>query len=185
MLVSAAVMAGIPPELCSNLTLLLMDERYGPIGHPDSNWQALQDAGFVPGQATALQVLQPHLDAAETARHFEADAQELLNGAAVVIGQIGIGADGHIAGILPDSAAAREESALVCAYESEPYSRITMTFPALRRIDAAYVFAFGETKRKALEQLQDASLPLVQQPAQLLKELPEVYIYNDQIGESI
>jgi hypothetical protein len=29
------------------------------------------------------------------------------------------------------------------------------------------------------------SLPYREQPAQLLKELPEAYIYNDQIGDNI
>lgn len=182
-LIAAAVMTGIPQGLVSGLTLMLLDERYGPVGHTDSNWQALHDGGFLPGEAHVLPVLQEGLDAAATAKQFDARAHEVLEGAALVIGQIGIGADGHVAGILPNSPAAHENSALVCAYESDPYSRITMTFPALRRLDAAYVFAFGDSKQQALMQLREQNRPLGEQPAQVLKEIPEVYIYNDQIGD--
>src|SRR3990167_2269790 len=30
-----------------NLTILLSDERFGKVGHADSNWRLLQDAGFI------------------------------------------------------------------------------------------------------------------------------------------
>jgi 6-phosphogluconolactonase/glucosamine-6-phosphate isomerase/deaminase len=40
------VMDSIDDSLTPNLSLLLADERFGPVGHHDSNWQQLLDAGF-------------------------------------------------------------------------------------------------------------------------------------------
>ncbi len=100
-----------------------------------------------------------------------------------MIGQLGIGTDGHIAGILPGSAAAHETSALVAAYDAAPFKRLTVTFQVLRQIDAAFVFAFGKPKRKTLEILKAGSMGTIDQPAGILHELQEAYVYNDQVGE--
>jgi 6-phosphogluconolactonase/glucosamine-6-phosphate isomerase/deaminase len=54
-----------------------------------------------------------------------------------------------------------------------------LTFPALRHITAAYAFAFGNTKQQALSTLKDRSVPPREQPAQILKQLPEAYVYSD------
>jgi hypothetical protein len=53
---------------------------------------------------------------------------------------------------------------------------------AKNHIDSAYVFTFGEAKRPQLEILLNSDVPLSHQPAQLLKQLPEAYVYNDQIA---
>ena len=36
----------IKEKLSDNLVVALVDERYGPVGHPDSNWFKLEIAGF-------------------------------------------------------------------------------------------------------------------------------------------
>ncbi len=64
-------------------------------------------------------------------------------------------------------------------------TRLTLTFSALRQLTAAYVFAFGKPKQKTLMSLQKEALPLEQQPAQILNELPEAYLYSDQVGEHV
>jgi 6-phosphogluconolactonase len=180
---SVEIMNSITSPLSENLSVLLVDERYGPAGHSDSNWQQLLEAGFQSKQATAWPVLTDNLSFTETATKYNELARQRLDEAGVVIAQLGIGSDGHIAGILPGSSAANEEKATVVGYDSETYQRLTMTFPALEQIDVAYVFAFGQSKAEALKQLHDKQLPRQQQPAQVLRNLPEAYIYNDQIGE--
>ena len=176
----AAVMHRIPEGLTHSLTVLLTDERYGDVNHPDSNAYQLQQAGFDPKQGTFLPVLTGSSLAA-TVTAYEQTVKDQFAANEIFIGQSGIGADGHIAGILPNSPAAREEHALVYGYATDTYTRITLTFPALRRLSLAYSFVYGDTKHQTLEQLRDQTLPLITQPSQILKYIPQAYVYNDQV----
>ncbi|HVU59596.1 MAG TPA: 6-phosphogluconolactonase [Candidatus Saccharimonadales bacterium] len=176
------VMTALPDGHTKHLTILPGDERYGPVGHLNSNVKQLYDAGFDPKHAKFIPILHDKpLD--ETTRVFEETAGKLFAASDVVIGQFGIGPDGHIAAILPHSAGATALGELAVDYETPgAFTRITLTFPALRRVQTAFVFAYGESKRSTLTQLRDETMPLDIQPAQILKAIPEVYIYNDQVA---
>jgi 6-phosphogluconolactonase/glucosamine-6-phosphate isomerase/deaminase len=175
------VMATIPRELTKHLSILLVDERYGPVGHAESNWQKLLQAGFDPHEATVLTVLQEGLDFTDTTLRYKQLAEAAFENNDCVIAQLGIGDDGHTAGIMvgtPDNQTAE----LVSNETTATFQRMSLTYAALRRINTAYAFAFGENKRQALQQLQ-TDLPFETQPSQVLKDVAEAYIYNDQIGE--
>lgn len=177
------VMDTIGDEQSKNLTLALGDERFGPPGHKDSNWQQLNDAGFDPKSARTVSVLQADLkDMYEAAKQYGIVLQDVFAENDVIVGQYGMGPDGHMAGIKPGSPAVNADG-LVTAYQWDDYQRITTTFEAIKRCDVAFLFAEGEAKRPMLENLQ-RDLPLDEQPAQILKQLPEAYVYNDQIGEN-
>jgi 6-phosphogluconolactonase/glucosamine-6-phosphate isomerase/deaminase len=182
---SVTIMANIEPALQSTLIIMLSDERYGPVGHPDSNFQQLQDKGFSVSGATLIPTLQPGLSLDETATAYAAIIQEQFSAAEIIISQLGIGADGHIAGILPESPAASSPDALVIGYQSNPFERITCTFRALQAIDANYSLVYGADKQDALTRLQQNEVALVEQPSQILKQLPEAYVYNDQVGDAL
>lgn len=179
---SVKVMAALDEETTKNLAIFLTDERYGEVGHADSNAQQLQDAGFNPKQAVFVPVL-TGLSLPETQARYDQAIQRALEHADIVIAQFGIGADGHLAGILPHSVAIAA-TGWVIGYEAPPYTRVTLTFKALKHIHVAVAMAFGEDKRPALQRLRDETLPLADQPSQILKELPEADIYNDQLGEA-
>ena len=176
-------MKAIPADLTDELTVTLTDERYGPVDHPDSNLRQLYEAGFNPRQARVLPVLEADKSLEQTTGHYQRLAKQAFADSDIVIATFGIGADGHIAGILPDSPAAYEEEQWTAGYNAGNFMRLTLTFPALRHIDIAYALAFGEAKRAALTKLQSTSTTLKDQPAQILKELPEVYLYSDQVKE--
>jgi len=178
---SVAVMAQLPDELTRHLTIMLTDERYGDVGHDDSNAHQLDESGFMPRQATVVPVLQAGLDIAETTRQYGISFHEASQAADVIIGQFGMGSDGHIAGILPGSPAITSVD-YAAAYNTEQYDRITLTPKALLKLTTAYVFALGNDKLPALEALSKLNTPVAEQPAQLLKQLSEVYVYNDQIS---
>lgn len=161
------------------LTVALTDERYGPVGHADSNWQQLLDAGFDMSGIVAIPVL-TDASLAETVETYEKGIGELF-GRAHIIAQFGIGADGHIAGVLPHTIGVSSD-ALVCGYEAGPYTRVTLTLSAIERINAAYAFAFGAGKHDVLARLQNEDVPLTDMPAQVLKRIPEAYLYSDQIA---
>lgn len=178
---SVAIMKALPAGKLANLTCMLTDERYGKPGHTDSNWQQLAEAGFMDRHVRFLTTLAPDLTIEDTCRQFAEVAEAAMDQADVIIGQFGIGGDGHIAGVLPRTAAVTDDADnLVVGYDGGTYQRITLTPPALRRIDAAYAFVYGESKQAALSRLKAENLPLAEQPSQILKELPEAHVYTDQ-----
>ncbi len=165
-------------ELLDNLTVALTDERYGPVGHPDSNWKQLQDTGIDLSGVKSFSIL-GNSSLAETVSHYGETIQKILPSVDVIVGQFGMGADGHIAGILPHSPAVSETSLPTAGYESTPFTRVTLTFPVLRQIDVAYMFVANATKKDAIERLHKNDVALADQPAQILQEIPEVYVYVD------
>lgn len=173
-------------ETRCHIAIMLTDERYGIYDHPDSNARQLREAGFDASEATFIPVLTPeNLSLEATCSRYNEALRTAFAYADVVIGQFGIGPDGHIAGILPHSSAVRARK-LVAGYDAGNFIRITMTPPAFSHIGVAYAFAGGSTKHAALLSLQQKKLALSVQPAQILRRVAESYIYNDQVeGESI
>jgi 6-phosphogluconolactonase/glucosamine-6-phosphate isomerase/deaminase len=162
---------------------MLTDERYGSPEHAESNWAQLIRAGFKAEPATLLPVLQTDLDFEATVERYNQLAKQALKDHDTIIAQLGIGEHGELAGILPASPATVETRDLVVGYQSTPFLRITLTFAALSQITAAYIFAFGNIKHRTLSLLRHKTLPPNEQPSQILKQLPEAYIYSDQFGE--
>ncbi len=175
------VMRLIPEDLSSKLHIMLTDERYGPVGHPDSNFRQLEQAGFDPKISRFIPVLQSGHDMAETAMQYAKAFDEESSDAGYIIAQFGVGPDSHIAGILPGSVATSSED-LVVGYKTETHSRITLTFPALKRIDTAFACVYGENKRQALEKLHNIPEKLGEEPCQILRSIPESYVYNNVIA---
>jgi 6-phosphogluconolactonase len=169
-------------EELARLSISLTDERYGPAGHPDSNWKQLLDTGFDLEGISFFHILKG-LPLEETVRDYGEHLEDAFKKADFIIAQFGIGADGHIAGMLPHKGATNKTSAAY-GYEDKPFTRISMTMPMIRRVDRAFMFAFGESKREALEKLK-RDLSLEEEPAQVLKllnsSIAEVEVFSDQV----
>lgn len=182
--ITVEVIKNIKDELTSNLIIILGDERYGPLNHRSSNAKQLYDAGFKSKQANFIPVLYDNLNLDETIKRYEMNLRESFLQADTVIGQFGIGQDGHLAGILPHSSATSSNK-LIASYQTNDYRRLTIASQAFKKIKVAYTFALGSDKEKTIDQLHDLLLPFNDQPAQILKALPEAYIYNSYIGDKI
>ncbi len=166
-----------------HLTIMLIDERFGDVGHIDSNWAQLEQAGFMIAGPTYIA---PYTSAektlAEAVVRYEAILQERYNGGDYLFAQLGMGDDGHTSGILPGSQAAAEIAPLVTGYERGPYQRLTTTFAALRRLNEIALVAFGSQKAAQLARLTE-TIPLQEQPVQIIKDIPLVTIYTDYIPD--
>lgn len=167
-------------ELKNQLTIGLIDERYGPVGHADSNWTKLMKAGFNTGQTRLLPVLENDLSLEETAENYEEKLARATEENHQVIGLFGMGPDGHTAGILPDSPAVESKN-LVAYFKGPDFERITTTPIYFNLIDIAFLIAYGEGKRPVLEKLKK-DLPVRVQPAQALKDTKQFIVYNDQLS---
>ncbi len=176
------VMAAISNNESAKLAIILSDERFGPPGHENSNLVQLYKAGFNPKKAIVVPVLRSMATLTTTVDLYSKAAQTAFTAADNVIIQLGMGADGHVAGILPSSPAAVETKKWVISYTSEPFTRITLSPFALKQAQQGFIVAFGKVKQPALVNLRDKKLPIKKQPAQLVKKIPKAYIINDQIG---
>lgn len=164
----------------NGLTLMLSDERYGPIDHKDSNYFQLKKAGLNLSGAT----FEPTLNGSsfeENLVYANHLAERLFKDADKIIAFLGMGSDGHIAGILPNSPAVNSSDLIAC-YQAADFTRITLTPEAfLSGVDEVVIGAFGESKKPQLKALKDQVLPINDQPAQLLKRIKKTIIFNDQI----
>ncbi len=167
----------------ARLTLALTDERYGPVGHADSNWAQLVETGVDLNGFTSVPILTGG-SLEETVAAYSGRIAPILNavGSAggLIIALFGIGPDGHIAGIIPHSPAV-DAPGLVYGYDAGIFTRITLTAPVLKMASAAYVFAFGSSKKDALERLRDGKASFADEPAVILRDIPEAFVYNDQV----
>ena len=164
----------------SSLSVMLTDERYGPIDHVDSNWYKLIQMGFSLPQAKLIPTLtgDNHII---TTNKFEATLKSELENAEFKIGLFGIGIDGHTAGILPDTDAVNFNN-FACGYDTSIFSRITITPKTIEKLDEAVVWGQGEAKWHVLKDLEQ-EIDIKKQPAQILKKVPLLTIFTDYVKE--
>ncbi|OHA15534.1 MAG: hypothetical protein A3H57_00240 [Candidatus Taylorbacteria bacterium RIFCSPLOWO2_02_FULL_43_11] len=163
-----------------NLVIMQCDERYGPKGHKDSNWAQLLDLHF-PIENIENYPLLVDLPLLQTAEKYGEIVKEQFKKAEIIIGQFGIGADGHIAGILPKSPALKATKPVVGYEKGGAFTRLSITPNYLLQITEAYVFAFGPSKREAIQKLKNNKESVENLPAILFYEIPKVNFYTDQV----
>ncbi len=181
--IAAEVSKALPEEIFDNLTVALTDERYGTPGHVDSNYRQLYEAGFQINKEHFTDILESNASFIDTIVSTNLRLQRFFISNEVVIGFFGMGADGHIAGILPDSPTTQEYTAWYAGYDAGNFKRMTLTPFAFSQINIAIVSAFGAEKRKALDMLHTHNVPIEKQPAQIVKQIAKARIYNDYIGD--
>jgi len=160
----------------NNLTIMLTDERYGPVNHADSNWYKLIQTGFVLPQAKLIPILTG--DSREiTTEKFKANLGQEFKNSEYKIGLFGVGVDGHTAGILPETVAVHSKD-FACGYDTSVFSRVTITPPTIEKLDEAVAWIQGEEKWKVLKDLE-RDIDIVKQPAQILKKVPLLTIFTD------
>lgn len=161
----------------SNLVVSLIDERFGPVGHENSNWAQLKSLGFKFPSAKLEPILKG-LDFKTTVENYDKFLTKTYAEVDYKIGFTGIGPDSHIAGIKPRSPAI-EADAMAFGYDWDDYKgRITMTFKAITMLDCAITYLAGESKRQAIENLQK-DMSLEDCPSQILKSVKQAIIFND------
>ncbi|HEY1646183.1 MAG TPA: 6-phosphogluconolactonase [Candidatus Saccharimonadales bacterium] len=180
--ITVNVLDQLEDSLTCNLNILLADERYGPAGHPDSNYTKLVRAGLNLKQATFPDVLAGDLDPEETVKKYTELFNSYKDQSKTVIAQLGIGEDGHIAGVLPFSPGVSSSETIVY-FEASDFKRLTLSLNALKEVNMSLIFCFGSNKSQALKRLAGGQESLEALPSLILKQMPEVTVYNDQLEE--
>lgn len=157
------ILEGIFPDLSQKLAVTLTDERYGHVGHDDSNWQQLINTGFKFNLVQAQPILQ-NLPLEETIEKFNKNYSDLIKWSDITIAQFGVGTDGHTAGILP---------------KSDRFTRISLSLEDIKGIPIAYTFIFGKNKERIFKILINENISTDEMPSQILKSIGESYICSD------
>lgn len=171
-----------PKDLYTNLAndqkltpgaVALIDERYGGKFHNNSNEKMIRDTGLLPYLETQGTPFYPilqdgHPSLAEIADNYDMTVRYLVAGFPKSFGILGIGRDGHTAGIAGNRAAslgyegftnplfAESKTSFVFSYADlqGPFKeRVTMTFTGLAMLDFFLVLVFGEDKKEALQMM--------------------------------
>jgi 6-phosphogluconolactonase/glucosamine-6-phosphate isomerase/deaminase len=180
--IAAAVSKKLADIDTGRLTVGLTDERYGPVGHKNSNWRQLEEAGFSLPDAKLFPMLVDR-PLEDTVKSYEKNLVNWLKEADYRLAFDGLGADKHTFGIKPKSPAVFSNQ-LVSGYRGEDFVRLTLTPKAIAMMDEIVIYAVGEDKHQALNSL-DSDGPLVTEPSQALKQVHKLTIYNDYKGEAV
>lgn len=162
----------------ANLVVSLTDERFGPIGHEASNWRLLIAEGFnFPANSYPVLV---NKSLKETVKAFSGFLAKIKKQQLYTAALFGMGADGHIAGILPGSLAVASRQ-MAIGYQGQDYTRLTVSGVFASDLDEAFIYAYGPAKHTQIERLSTNISP-DEQPVQLLKHIPRVHFFNDRHG---
>ena len=157
---SALVVEEAPASLAvadvdwSKVDVFFGDERWVPVGDPESNEGVARHAFLDQVHPRAVYSMRQAGDTIEKA----ADAYDALlreHGPLDLV-HLGLGPDGHTASLFPGSYALDERERLVVATGDDlhPHPRLTLTFPALAQSRVAVFTVAGEGKREALQRVK-------------------------------
>lgn len=178
-------------------TVGVLDERYSK-NDEENNFMQLMKTNFY-GEALAAGsvFIDTRVRDGETLEELRSRFEEGIidwernNKTGVVVATMGVGADGHTAGIMPfpeDEATFHrlfdDEQTGAAAYDAtgkNPYPmRVTVTLSFLRSmVDHAICFAAGEEKKEAIERLLASSGTLAETPARIMREMKSATLYSD------
>src|SRR5438093_5893015 len=134
------------------ITWVLVDERYVPIDHPESN------AGMIEKTLKPERLLRFKTeigDPARTAEEFEREWRDLgLDRLDIVL--LGIGDDGHTASLFPGTDVLQVEDRIAAAVYVPRLNawRVTLTKPVIRAAGLRIVLATGASKRPILQEVR-------------------------------
>jgi len=135
--------------------VLFGDERWVPVGDPDSN-EGMARFAFV-DQVLPREVYSMR-HAGDTPEHAAEAYDRLLRElGSVDLVHLGLGPDGHTASLFPGSPALDERERLVVTTGDDlhPHPRLTFTYPALARAKLVVFTVAGAGKRDALSRIRE------------------------------
>jgi len=149
------------------ITWIVVDERYVPIDHPDSNAGMMQQTLFANGMSPAHRFLRFDTslnDPAATAVAFENEWRTLgITQLDLVL--LGVGDDGHTASLFPGTAVLEVEDRIAAEVFVPRLDtwRVTITKLVIRAASLRMVLATGPKKKPILEGVRDgADYPIAQ-----------------------
>lgn len=153
----------------SRVLLFLVDERYVPADHPESNQRMVREALLPSLPIAEGQIFFPDtsLPLKECVRSYSLIVSDLKPSLVV----LGMGEDGHIASLFPPLSAEATRSSATIATHTESFAvsdRISVTLPVLESADSRLFLLTGEAKYEALRRELQAPCDPVRHPIHAL-----------------
>ena len=179
------------------ITLGMLDDRFTDTDSEEvSNFLQLTKTKFfcemLSGGAMLIDTsVQSNESLSDMAERFHASLQgwRMIHPSGVIIATMGIGADGHTAGIMSNMPKNKfgtffeNDEVYAVGYDTggngEHRARVTVTFPFLRMIDHALVYIVGAEKERALASIMSKKGNLQETPARIMREMKDVSIFTD------
>lgn len=167
----------------SRVHLFFGDERCVPPTHDDSNFKMARHAmiDHVPIPAGNVHRMPTEkVDAAEVAERYAETMKEVMDGAPFDLLLLGLGPDGHIASLFPETPALDVTDTLTTSLFVEKFEswRVTMTYPVINAARQVIVFISGEAKAAIVKDISSDAVSGL--PVQRLAPQNEYYWFMDQ-----
>lgn len=180
--------------LGENLTVSMLDERFS-VDESVNNFSQLQKTEFytqaLEADVSFFGTLPRHDDTMESLKtRWETDLKTWTeeNPKGLIIATLGLGKDGHTAGIFPEA----DEKKFKAMFESENWvaahdvgeknqypKRITATLTFLKKIDFALAYVVGQEKKEKLDAVILKQGKINELPALGCQEIKDVKIFTD------
>ena len=170
-----------------SIIFFMIDDRVVPADHPDSNYKQAHDILF-------SRLIQKELIPSEnifpftqydSASDYGASLyyeQFKRNGGKINIGLLGIGEDGHIAGLFPNHHSIDANFMGYVGYNDAPKppaKRISATKRIITSAGTLVSFLLGAEKQKAYDMLRDKSINVTSCPSKIILQVTESYLLTD------
>lgn len=157
----------------------VVDERWGEPYHKNSNEKMIKDTGFLDYlhsmNTPFYSVLKSRKSRSKSAEEYDELVRYLLKWFPKSIAVLGLGSDGHIAGLPAGNEKLKTKNEkLVEDFDDFPgdlKERISLTFNALTQLDHIFLLVFGNDKKKGLKLLFEDG-PIEEVPARFLITSP-------------
>ena len=173
----------------SQVHIYFGDERAVPPDHPDSNYQMAHESllKHVPIPAAQINRIEgEHKDLDRSAAGYDTLIQERVPQGDNLLPQfdlilLGIGPDGHVASLFPDTPILKEREKLVAAvYVTKLCTwRISLTLPVINNARDVMVLAAGENKANIIRRVFSEEPDNGRLPVQLVRPVGELEWYLD------
>lgn len=177
---AAQVFDHLEDDILKESTICLVDERYVPFDHEDSNARLI--ALKVAKKAKQMCPFDTTLPPDEAVDKYEEALRERLavEGYLFDLTFLGVGPDGHTASLFPNDPALKEEDFLVTITETETFAikeRLTLTFPGIELSQRIIVLMIGAGKEDIFHTITDKDTDPDEYPARRLMDWPQVDIF--------
>ena len=166
----------------SRVHLFFGDERCVLPSHNDSNYKMVSEAmiDMLPIPETNVHRMPTELsDASEVAKRYAETMTKVMKAEPFDLVLLGLGPDGHIASLFPDTPALEVTDSLTTELYVEKFAswRVTMTYPVINAARQVIVFIAGEAKSAIVSDVMTGAIEGL--PIQRLVPQGEYYWYMD------
>jgi len=176
-----------PRELFDRIEFFMVDERIVPLDDPNSNFGGLRNLLFdrlIGEGLLRADQLHPFEATPETAstqcKKYTQELQTYGGQFSVVV--LGMGEDGHIAGLFPEHRVLDEQSEKFVSFFDSPKSpaaRMTATPALVLNSRLGVLLALGDSKRDAWNNFRSKGVSVERCPARIVLRLPRTLVITD------